>query len=477
MSDDLAYTSATDLLTAYRAKTLSPVEATEAALTRIAAHDELLNAYLLIDHEGALAAARKSEARWARGEPRGLVDGVPTSIKDVLLTQGWPTLRGSKTVDADQPWEDDAPSVARMRDHGAVFLGKTTTPEFGHKGVTDSPLTGITRNPWNTERTSGGSSGGASSAVAAGMGPLAFGTDAGGSIRIPAGFTGVFGHKPSFGRVPAWPASPFSTLAHVGPMTRTVADAALMANVMAGPHPLDHASLPKKLTLPLDAPGIAGMRIAYSIDLGHYEVIDDVRRETMAALAALTEAGAEVTEVALPGASEAIRLAHAAPEFLFAPAIQDAVEKHGDVVSAYVPELAATATSVPADDYRRSLSYAGAFWHDCLGPILKAHDAFICPAVSCPEVPAENWQQTPVMVRGRSLTDTDTAMTALFNMFSRCPVLSVPSGMTDAGLPTGLQIVGRACDDPTVFRVARALEQRRPWLDVTERRPGIAAGP
>ena len=145
MSDDLAYTSATDLLIAYRAKILSPVEATRAALARIDAHGELLNAYLLVDHDGALAAARESETRWAKGEPRGLVDGVPTSIKDVLLTKGWPTLRGSRTVDRDQPWDDDAPSVARMRDHGAVFLGKTTTPEFGHKGVTDSPLSGITR--------------------------------------------------------------------------------------------------------------------------------------------------------------------------------------------------------------------------------------------------------------------------------------------------------------------------------------------
>ena len=161
MTDDLAYTPATELLAAYRAKTLSAVEAAAAALARIDAHDGTLNAYALVDHEGALAAARKSEARWAKGAPRGLVDGVPTSIKDVLLTRGWPTLRGSKTVDPGQPWTEDAPAVARMREHGAVFLGKTTTPEFGGKGVTGSPLTGITRNPWNPERTPGGSSGGA----------------------------------------------------------------------------------------------------------------------------------------------------------------------------------------------------------------------------------------------------------------------------------------------------------------------------
>ena len=167
--------------------------------------------------EEALAAARASEKRWMKGEPQGPVDGVPTLIKDLLLVRGWPTLRGSRTVDKNQAWDQDAPSVARLRECGAVFLGSTTTPEFGWKGVTDSPLTGITRNPWDPTKTPGGSSGGSSAAAAAGYAPLTLGTDGGGSIRIPAGFTGIFGLKPSFGRVPAWPLSPFGTVAHVGP--------------------------------------------------------------------------------------------------------------------------------------------------------------------------------------------------------------------------------------------------------------------
>ncbi len=194
VSDDLAFMPATELVAAYRAKSLSPVEATQAALDRIEAHNERLNAFCRVDAEGALAAAAESEARWHRGEPIGLVDGVPTSIKDIVLTKGWPTLRGTKTIDADQAWDVDAPATARLREHGAVLLGKTTTCEFGWKGVTDSPLTGITRNPWNTDMTPGGSSGGAAAAVAAGMGQLAIGTDGGGSVRIPCGFTGLAGY-------------------------------------------------------------------------------------------------------------------------------------------------------------------------------------------------------------------------------------------------------------------------------------------
>ncbi|MDH3596510.1 MAG: amidase family protein, partial [Rhodospirillales bacterium] len=244
MTNDPALLTATELLTRFRAGSLSPVEVTEAALARIEAHDTALNAFCLVDAEQALAEARRSEERWRIGAPKGRLDGVPASIKDLLLTKGWPTLRGSKALDPDQPWDEDAPAVARLREHGAVLLGKTTTPEFGWKGVTDSPLTGVTRNPWDPSRTPGGSSGGAAAAVATGMGALAIGTDGGGSIRIPAGFTGIFGLKPSFGRVPAYPLSPFGTVAHLGPMTRSVADAALMLTVLAEPDPRDWYALP-----------------------------------------------------------------------------------------------------------------------------------------------------------------------------------------------------------------------------------------
>ena len=198
---------ATELVEGYRNGTLSPVEVTKAVLGRIEKLNPVLNAFRQVAADEALRQAQASEARWTAGQPQGLLDGVPVSIKDIILTKGWPTLRGSKTVEPKGPWNDDAPVTARLREHGAVLLGKTTTPEFGWKGVTDSPLTGITRNPWNPAKTPGGSSGGAAAAVASGMGPLAIGTDGGGSIRIPCSFTGLFGIKPSFGRVPAWPSA------------------------------------------------------------------------------------------------------------------------------------------------------------------------------------------------------------------------------------------------------------------------------
>src|SRR5438094_1845841 len=269
MTADLCALSATELLDAYRKHELSPVEVTRGVLERIDKLNPVVNAFNLVS-DRALEDAKASEARWLAGQPRGLLDGVPASIKDIILTKGWPTLRGSKTVDPKGPWNDDAPATARLREHGAVLLGKTTTPEFGWKGVTDSPLTGITRNPWNPAKTPGGSSGGAAAAVAAGMGPLAVGTDGGGSIRIPCSFTGLFGIKGSFGRVPAWPLSPFGTVAHVGPITRDVADAALMLNVLSLPDARDWYALPyePRAYRARLATGLRALRITYSPNLG-----------------------------------------------------------------------------------------------------------------------------------------------------------------------------------------------------------------
>ena len=200
-ASDPAELTATELLTLYRAGSLSPVEATEACLSRIRLYDEHVNAFCLVDEETTLAEARRSEERYRRGQPLGQLDGVPVAIKDVFLTRGWSNRKGSAVI-PDEPVAIDAPAIAALRRHGFVSLGKTTTPEFGWKGVTDSPLCGITRNPWDPDKTAGGSSGGSGAAVALGMGPLALGTDAGGSIRIPAGFCGIVGHKPTQGRVP-----------------------------------------------------------------------------------------------------------------------------------------------------------------------------------------------------------------------------------------------------------------------------------
>src|SRR5258705_7905836 len=292
---DLCALTATELLDGYRKHQLSPVDVTRAVLDRIEALNPVLNAFNLVS-DRAIEDAKQSEARWLAGQPKGLLDGVPASIKDIILTKGWPTLRGSKTVDPKGPWNDDAPATARLREHGAVLLGKTTTPEFGWKGVTDSPLTGITRNPWNQDKTPGGSSGGAAAALASGMGPLTVGTDGGGSIRIPCSFTGLFGLKPSFGRVPAWPLSPFGTVAHVGPMTRSVADAALMLNVLALPDARDSHSLPydaRDYRTHLDD-GVRDLRIAWSPDLGYTKVDAEVASVVSKAVKIFEELGAKV---------------------------------------------------------------------------------------------------------------------------------------------------------------------------------------
>jgi aspartyl-tRNA(Asn)/glutamyl-tRNA(Gln) amidotransferase subunit A len=267
---ELSMTSAADLVDGYRDRTISPVDATQAAVDAIERLDPAVNAFVLVDRDGALAAAKDSEARWHAGEPLGAGDGVPTSIKDALLTKGWPTVRGSRLIDASQDWPDDAPSVARLRETGAVILGKTTTPEYSWKGVTDSARFGVTGNPWDPGRTPGGSSGGSATAVGLGMGAWSLGTDGGGSVRIPAAFTGTVALKPTYGLIPLYPPSPFGTLSHVGPMTRTVRDTAALLDVVSGFDHRDWSAMPTPRTSYLERldHGVAGLRVAYSRTLG-----------------------------------------------------------------------------------------------------------------------------------------------------------------------------------------------------------------
>ncbi len=298
MTTELTELTAVELLDGYRRREFSPVEATRATLERAEEIQPAVNAFVRLDAEGALARAAESAERWRRGEPAGLLDGVPVTVKDILLQRGTPTLRGSKTIDEQGCWDEDAPSVARLREHGAVFIGKTTTPEFGWKGVTDSPLSGVTRNPHDPARTAGGSSGGSAAAVALGAGPLSLGTDGGGSVRIPASFCGIVGLKPTYGRVPLYPASAFGTLSHVGPMARDAADAALLLDVIGVPDARDWSGLdrpPGSYSAGL-ADGVQGLRIAYSPSLGGQVAVRPavaaaVRRgvERLAALGAYVE--------------------------------------------------------------------------------------------------------------------------------------------------------------------------------------------
>jgi len=278
MSDnmsEIADLAAAEILSRYRQGELSPVEVTKATLQRIEDYNDLVNAFAIAVHpEIAIAEAQASEKRWREGNPLGALDGIPFTAKDLLLSKGLPTRRGSKAVNPDQAWDEDAPAIARLREQGAILLGKTTTSEFGYKGVTDSPLTGITRNPWNLNLTPGGSSGGAAVAAALGFGILHLGTDGGGSVRAPASLTGVFGIKPTFGRVAGYPIAHTGTVFHVGVLSRTVADAALTLNAIAHPDVRDWYALPDHnldYTNPLGQ-GVAGLRIAFSANFGYAQV-------------------------------------------------------------------------------------------------------------------------------------------------------------------------------------------------------------
>ena len=466
VSDDLAFMPATELVAAYRAKSLSPVEATQAALDRIEAHNERLNAFYLVDAEGALTAAAESEARWQRGEPIGLIDGVPTSIKDIVLTKGWPTLRGSKTTDAKQAWDVDAPATARLREHGAVLLGKTTTCEFGWKGVTDSALAGITRNPWNTDMTPGGSSGGAAAAVAAGMGQLAIGTDGGGSIRIPCGFTGLSGIKATFGRVPAFPASPFGLLSHVGPMTRTVADTALMLSVIARPDARDWLSLPpdvRDYRDDLDG-GVTGLRIAYSANLGYARVASGVAALVADAAKLLGELGAEV-EAVDPDVGHPQEIYRTLWYAGAAGALRSISAERRDGMDPGLVEVATEGARygaldlIAADTARAALALRMARFHE-------RYDLLITPTLPLTAFAAG--EEVPPG-SGMARWPEWTPFSYPFNITGQ-PAASVPCGFTGDGLPVGLQIVGPRYQDRLVLRAAAAFERAFP---TTDRRPSL----
>ncbi|MDR2123804.1 MAG: amidase [Desulfovibrio sp.] len=439
----------------FRSRKLSPVEATGAALKRIARFNAEVNAYCFVDESGALDAARKSEARFAAGLPLGPADGIPASIKDLTYAAGMPTRKGSFSVDPARNPAVDAPFTQRMREAGAVLLGKTTTPEFGWKGVTDSPVYGITRNPWNPERTSGGSSGGAAVAAALNMGVLHQGSDAGGSIRIPAGFCGVFGMKPGFGRIPQWPPSAMTTLSHLGTLTRTVADAALFLNIVARDDVRDFyrgGDFPADWRATLGMP-LKGLRIAYSRTLGYAAPAPDVLAATDAAVAAAAGLGACVEEAdpSFADPIEAFNILWFAGAALLLDGIPEAQRKKTDQGLLAVAREGAKISAVDymkASAVRVALSERMAVFH-------QKYDVLLTPSLPLTAFAA-----------GRNRPDGDpngnwvqwTPYTYPFNMTQQ-PAASLPCGFGTDGLPVGLAVVAARYEDLLVMRVARALEQ------------------
>jgi len=459
VSTEVHVLGAEELSDAFRSRALSPVEVVENCLARIAALDADVNAFCHVDADYARGAAEQSERRWMEGAPLSLLDGVPVAVKDLLLTRGWPTRRGSLTVDANGPWPDDAPAVARLREAGAILMGKTTTPEFGWKGTNDSPLTGVTRNPWNLKKTPGGSSGGSGAALAARLTPLALGTDGGGSIRIPASFCGVFGLKPSFGRVPAWPLSPFGTLAHVGPMSRTARDCAMLLNVIGGADLRDWqalASEARDYTQGFED-SLKGKRIAFSPRLGHVGRISaDIEAAVADAARVFASLGAVVEVVDPPGGDQASTfrtLWWAGAAFL----LRDLPEEKREMLDPGLRQIADAGAAISLRDYLSASAARGAYG-SAMRQFMKDYDFVLTPSVAT--VAFDTRKLTPLDEDGNAWVSW-TPYSFPFNLTQQ-PAASLPCGFTRDGLPIGLQIVGRIFDDAGVLSASAAYEAANP---------------
>lgn len=464
-------TTATALAAAYAQGTLSPVEATQSALDAIDKRDGELNAYCLVDPDSALAQARASEQRWRSGAPLGPLDGVPSSIKDLFVTKGWPTLRGSQCVDPAGPWDVDSPVMARMRAAGLVVLGKVTTPELGWKATTDSRLCGITRNPHDPGKTAGGSSGGSAAAVAAGMGELSVGTDAGGSVRIPASFCGVVGLKPTHGRIPLFPASPFGALAHAGPFGRTVEDVALLMDVLSQPDPRDPTALAPVTGTFAEAVqrDVRGVRAAFSPTLGYVDVDPEIAELTAAAVRAVQGAGIQV-EQADPGFTDPADPFEVLWACGAAKWLSTFPEGSREKVDPGLGKIWDQGLTISALEYLAA-NEARAALGILMGEFHTRYDVLITPMM--PVRPFEAGHDVPPGGRYTKWWQW-TGFSYPFNLTQQ-PAISIPIGRTSDGLPAGLQIVGPRHADDLVLAVARTIEHTLAVDQASARVGGVSA--
>jgi len=466
---DLCYTPAAELARRIRNKEQSPVEIVANALARIEEVNPTLNCFCFTFPEEALAKAAAAEEAVMRGDAVSPLHGVPIAIKDFTPTKGKTTTMGSK-VYADWVPEDDAQIVKDLNRAGAIMVGKTTTPEFAHAGFTHSPLWGVTRNPWNTQHTPGGSSGGSGAAVASGCVPLAEGSDMGGSVRIPASFCGTVGLKPSLGRIPMTVLpTVFDNISHFGPLARTIDDAALFLAAAQGPFERDIMSqqTPLDITLPIGG-DVRGLRIALDMDLGFYAVDDEVAANVEACAAALRDAGAIVEEVDLGWKRDTVDAWGVHWDVYLAAFFEQHLDSRRDDLDPTIAAMFDNARKVDALTLKR-LDFVRTKQWFALCDVFERYDALICPTnpVTAPpadDTDADHYGETA----DGKLRATD--MTAVFNNIAQCPALSVPSGWSKAGLPTGLQIVGHRFDDLMALRIGAAIERLRPWAD---KRPPI----
>jgi aspartyl-tRNA(Asn)/glutamyl-tRNA(Gln) amidotransferase subunit A len=469
----LHYLDATSALRMFRSRELSPVELMESVITRTEEVNGAINALTETMFDDALVAARRAESRYLQ-TPRNVSPdngsgvalpllGLPIATKEKHGIAGL-TLSQGLVADKDHVATSNHPVVDRITAAGGIIHARTASPEFSCATVTHSPLWGVTRNPWDPTRSPGGSSGGSGAALAAGLTPLATASDIAGSTRIPATFTGTVGFKAPYGRIPGVAPQSADHYRGDGPMARTVADTALLTNVMAGPHRGDHASLAAVAPLPLLFTGVEGQRIALCIRLGDYPVEADVEANTRAVGAALTAAGALVEEIALPWTTRSIsetiftHFGH-----ILGPAMEEATSGTEDLLAAYTRRFMADARAAATRNSYLDSLVAEARLQTELAAAMAGFDVLLCPASAVASLAAGVDYLDGIDVNGVHLDHYwEAHMTPPFNISNRCPVLAVPSGLSGS-VPTGVQIVGHPFDDATVFQVGAAVEMMLPW--------------
>jgi aspartyl-tRNA(Asn)/glutamyl-tRNA(Gln) amidotransferase subunit A len=464
---DLHLLSAREALAAFRRRAVSPVEYLEALIARAEAMAPVVNAFGDVYFDEALDAARAAERRYATDGGARPLEGLPVAVKDAMDIAGRRTTHGSLAAD-DAPARTTEPIVARLLDAGAIVHARTLTPEFSCAFWTHGRMWGTTRNPWNAAYDVGGSSGGSAAAVACGAAPVATGSDIGGSIRVPASCCGVVGFKPPYGRIPQSPPFNLDPWEHVGPIARTVDDCALVADIVAGPHPRDHASLRPKVAVGDAGADVRGLRIGVSYDLGDWPVVAAVRDGLRGVADALRGAGAAVDEVPLTIERDLVRRAsdaHHRPAFgaWIAGVAAERAEEMNRYTLAWAASLERGPSALEGLELEAEIGAR-------VGEALEGLDALLCPTLALPAFAAgADYLDEPLVLDGRAYDPMhDVALTEVFNVAGRCPVLAVPSGRDVDGVPTGVQVVGRTYDDATVIRIGRAIEAARPWPLVAE---------
>ncbi len=477
---DLVYLSATEALELFISKELSPVEFMTAVIKHAEEVEPRINAFSEKLFEQAIQQAQKAEKTYndSISTPRPL-EGLPIALKDEHSIAGMLASEGSLLA-KDYIAEETHPIVERIMAAGGIVHARTTTPEYSCVGFTHSKLWGVTRNPWNLEYSPGGSSGGSAAALAAGTATLATGSDIGGSIRIPASFSGVVGYKPPYGRVPSLPPYNLDHYCHDGPLARSVADCILLENVISGPHPKDIVSLKPGMTLPQEYRDIKGMRIVLSITLGDFIVDPEVEENTRAVAEALRQAGAIVEEVELSWKKEDIfRAADIHFGSLFGSDVYDDIVDHQELAMPYTLEFARQTMAIAEKTTAMEGLAIEAEIYAELGLLLDDFDALLCPTNAINGLVAgEDYVDVFPEIRGTELRDYfEGLMTVPFNITGRCPVLSVPSGAASNGVPTGVQIVGPSYEEEKVFRIGSALERSMLWFSSETWRPDYRRKP